>query len=48
MELPNFRYNPNALSLGVIIKEKTSCPVCKNERVDENLVELTQVSTISK
>ncbi|KQL50519.1 hypothetical protein AN964_22950 [Heyndrickxia shackletonii] len=26
------KYNPNALFLGVIIKEKTSCPVCKKER----------------
>jgi uncharacterized protein CbrC (UPF0167 family) len=32
MDLPKFRYNPNALSLGVIKKEKTKCPICKKER----------------
>jgi uncharacterized protein len=32
MELPKFKYNPNALSLGVIREEETNCPVCKKER----------------
>lgn len=30
--LPKFKYNPNAVSLGVIKKENTLCPVCKAER----------------
>ncbi|MUT64783.1 hypothetical protein GOM71_02390 [Paenibacillus sp. NEAU-GSW1] len=32
MTLPAFKYNPNALLLGVIKNEKTNCPVCKQER----------------
>ena len=31
-ELPKFKYNPNALKLGIIKKEKTNCPVCEKER----------------
>ena len=30
--LPNFKYNPNALTLGIIKKEKTHCPVCDKDR----------------
>ncbi|GLX67540.1 CbrC family protein [Paenibacillus glycanilyticus] len=30
--LPGFKYNPNALLLGVIKKETTICPVCKFKR----------------
>jgi uncharacterized protein len=32
MTLPKFKYNPNPLSLGIIKKEVTNCPVCKLER----------------
>ncbi|RAS74433.1 CbrC family protein [Priestia endophytica] len=32
MELPVFRYNPNALELEFIEKEETLCPVCEKER----------------
>ncbi|MGQ3379925.1 CbrC family protein [Priestia endophytica] len=32
MELPVFRYNPNALELEFIEKEETFCPVCKKKR----------------
>jgi uncharacterized protein len=31
-ELPEFKYNPDALSLGIIKEQKTICPVCKLER----------------
>jgi uncharacterized protein CbrC (UPF0167 family) len=31
-DLPTFKYNPNAEKLGIIKKEKTSCPVCEQER----------------
>ncbi|MGY3838657.1 CbrC family protein [Bacillus atrophaeus] len=27
-----FKYNPNPVALNVISKEKTTCPVCKQER----------------
>jgi uncharacterized protein CbrC (UPF0167 family) len=30
--LPHFKYNPNAEKLGIIKREKTSCPVCKQTR----------------
>jgi len=30
--LPTFKYNPDPVSLGVIKKEKTICPVCNKER----------------
>lgn len=32
MQLPNFKYNPDPIKLGVIIKEETLCPVCKETR----------------
>jgi len=32
LALPNFKYNPDALKLGIIRKEKTDCPVCKQQR----------------
>ncbi|MGY2643364.1 CbrC family protein [Bacillus inaquosorum] len=32
MSLPTFKYNPNPFALNVISKEKTTCPVCKQER----------------
>ncbi|EEM02735.1 hypothetical protein CN568_02045 [Bacillus pseudomycoides] len=32
VQLPTFKYNPNALELGIIKKEFTTCSVCKNER----------------
>lgn len=31
-ELPYFKYNPNAIELGIIKIEKTNCPVCKQDR----------------
>lgn len=31
-DIPNFKYNPNALRLGIIKKEKTNCPVCGQTR----------------
>ena len=31
-QLPSFRYNPDALSLGIIKKESTHCPVCDQQR----------------
>lgn len=31
-DLPVFQYNPHALKLGIIKKEKTTCPVCERER----------------
>lgn len=31
-QLPSFRYNPDALSLGIIKKEFTHCPVCDQQR----------------
>jgi uncharacterized protein CbrC (UPF0167 family) len=31
-ELPVFQYNPNALKLEIIRKEKTTCPVCNQVR----------------
>ena len=31
-DLPHFKYNPNALELGVIKKEPTACPICKQNR----------------
>ena len=31
-ELPRFKYNPNAEKLGIIKKEKTNCPVCRQDR----------------
>jgi len=31
-DFPNFKYNPNALQLGIIKKEKTDCPVCGKTR----------------
>jgi uncharacterized protein CbrC (UPF0167 family) len=30
--LPDFKYNPNALKLGIIKKETTTCPVCEQVR----------------
>lgn len=30
--LPEFKYNPNAVRLGIIVKKETTCPVCKQER----------------
>lgn len=32
MELPVFKYNPNALELEIIREEDTDCPVCRKER----------------
>ncbi|ODG90167.1 hypothetical protein BED47_12580 [Gottfriedia luciferensis] len=32
MKLPNFKYNPNPIKLGVIIEEVTICPVCEQKR----------------
>lgn len=32
IELPTFKYNPNAESLEIIKKEKTTCPVCGQDR----------------
>ena len=32
MDLPEFKYNPNALKLGIIKREHTTCPVCEQER----------------
>ncbi len=31
-KLPHFKYNPNALTSGIIAKEKTLCPVCNTEK----------------
>lgn len=31
-DLPEFKYNPNAVKLGIIKKEKTTCPVCEQAR----------------
>ena len=31
-QLPFFRYNPDALSLGIIKKENTHCPVCDQQK----------------
>ncbi|WKK83585.2 CbrC family protein [Marivirga arenosa] len=31
-ELPTFRYNPNPEKLGIIKKEKTTCPICNQKR----------------
>ena len=31
-ELPTFKYNPNAERLGILKKEKTTCPVCGQDR----------------
>lgn len=31
-ELPTFKYNPNAQKLGIIKNEKTTCPVCEQDR----------------
>jgi uncharacterized protein CbrC (UPF0167 family) len=30
--IPDFKYNPNALNLGIIKSQKTMCPVCIKER----------------
>jgi uncharacterized protein CbrC (UPF0167 family) len=30
--LPQFKYNPNAVKLGIIKMGKTNCPVCEKER----------------
>jgi uncharacterized protein len=30
--LPSFRYNPDAVSSGIIKKETTHCPICEQER----------------
>lgn len=32
MTLPTFKYNPDPVSLNVIKKEPTTCPVCEKER----------------
>lgn len=32
MDLPRFKYNPDAVSLGIIKNERTLCPVCERER----------------
>ncbi|MCC9089256.1 MULTISPECIES: CbrC family protein [Bacillus] len=32
MTLPTFKYNPDPISLNVIKKEHTTCPVCEKER----------------
>ncbi|MFE5472035.1 CbrC family protein [Bacillus safensis] len=32
MTLPTFKYNPDPVSLNVIKKEHTTCPVCEKER----------------
>lgn len=32
MTLPTFKYNPDPVSLHVIKKEQTICPVCEKER----------------
>lgn len=32
MTLPTFKYNPDPISLNVIKKEYTTCPVCEKER----------------
>lgn len=31
-KLPDFRYNPNALTLGIIKKQETDCPACGQHR----------------
>ena len=31
-KLPEFKYNPTALKLGVIKKENTNCPVCEKKK----------------
>lgn len=31
-DVPEFKYNPNAVVLGIIKKEKTTCPVCRQDR----------------
>lgn len=31
-DLPTFKYNPNAVKLGIINKERTTCPVCGQHR----------------
>jgi len=31
-ELPDFKYNPNAVRLGIIDNQNTTCPVCGEER----------------
>ncbi|MEC1586221.1 CbrC family protein [Bacillus spizizenii] len=36
MSLPTFKYNPNPVALNVISKEKTICPVCKQEHESVN------------
>ncbi|MBA4056203.1 MAG: hypothetical protein C0490_15920 [Marivirga sp.] len=30
--IPDFKYNPNTIKLGIIKKEKTTCPVCEQNR----------------
>lgn len=30
--LPEFKYNPNALKLEIIVKRQAECPVCSNKR----------------
>lgn len=32
MTAPTFKYNPDPVSLNVIKKEPTTCPVCEKER----------------
>ncbi len=32
MDLPVFKYNPNALELGIIEEDETHCPVCEKKR----------------
>lgn len=31
-EFPTFKYNPNSIELGIFKKEKTTCPVCGQDR----------------